>query len=127
MAIVNPCVPFYKPGGELTCEPTTAVLGCRFVKISGNLSADGNIAIAPPTAAGRVFGVANRDAAVGEKVTVYTAPGTVLPVFAAAAVAAFAEVEVNAAGAVIPLASGVPVGLVLTAALINTLAKIQIY
>lgn len=125
--MADDCIPFYLPGSDITGHVTAAVTGKRFVRISGNRSADGNVSIAPPAAGGRVFGVARWTGAAGAKVGVITQPGAIVPVFAAAAVAADQEVQVDATGAVIPLAGGVAVGRAVTAALINTDAQIELY
>jgi predicted RecA/RadA family phage recombinase len=110
------CIPLYEPGDRITCTPTAAVQGKRFVAISGNQQADGTFSVAPPTAAGRVLGVAAWDAAVGSKVTVIKGAGYILPVVVAAAgLAAGTEVQVDATGAVIARAAGVPVGYLMTA------------
>jgi hypothetical protein len=100
--MANECVPFYEPGDAITGCPTTAVVGCRFVGISAARitaagATKGLISIAPATAAGRVFGVAGRDAAVGVPVKVFRKRGTVVPVQASnATITAFAEVESSA-------------------------------
>ena len=54
-------------------------LARRFVGVSGNRSARGNIAVATATAAARAFGVARNDAATGELVGIVrvTAGGTI--------------------------------------------------
>lgn len=131
----NECIPFYEPGGRITGHAEAALSGKRFVRISGNrqsgpglaLTAQGgNYPVNAPTAAGRVFGVTSHDVAAGGKVTVISTPGTVLPVTAAAAIAAFEEVQVDALGRVIPLAGGVSVGVALTAAANGADAEIQL-
>lgn len=134
--MANECIPFKEPGSAVTAQATAAVVGKRFVRISGNrtsgpgLSATaegGNYRVATANAAVRAFGVARRDAATGEKLGVWTQPGIIVPVFAEAAIAADAEVQVGAAGGVVPLAAGVAVGRCLSAALINTDAEIKLY
>lgn len=115
--MANECIPFYEEGDRMTGVATAAVTGKRFVAISADKSADGPVSIAPPAAAGRVFGVAEQDAAIGRKVGIIRSRGTVVPVTtgpASGAMAAFAQVQVDATGAVVPLAAGVAVGFLLT-------------
>lgn len=105
----NECTPLYRPGNEITCLTTTAVFGKRFVNITANRDAgSGLIKVGTPAAAGKVFGVAAADATTGKRVLVIRAG--VLPVTAAGTIAAGADVEVNASGAVVTLASGASVG-----------------
>jgi hypothetical protein len=135
--MANECVPFYEPGDAITGCPTTAVVGCRFVGISAARvtaagATKGLVSIAPATAAGRVFGVAGRDAAVGTPVKVFRKRGTVVPVQASnATITAFAEVEVVGSGAsagmVKALASGVAVGYVIDDCAANGLAQVSLY
>lgn len=139
-AIVNECIPFMEPGARPTAHATAAVTGKRFVAISGDRQADGTYSVAPPAAGGRVFGVASWDAAIGQKTVVIRGPGYIVPVRAAAAITAGAEVQVDATGAVVPyvppnaVAAGTPipttpapVGVCLSAAAINTDARIALY
>lgn len=124
----NEAIPFYEPGGSITGEVATAdVTGKTFVEISGNRTTAGNVAIDTATAAGRIFGVAAHDAAVGEVVDVMRTPGIVVPVTASGAIAAFEEVEVGAAGAALALAAGIAVGFALTAAADGEDAQICLY
>lgn len=106
----NECTPLYKPGHEITCLTTTAVLGKRFVNITANRDAGsgGLIKVGTPAAAGKVFGVAAADAASGSRVLVIRVG--VLPVTAAGSITAGSDVEVTATGAVVTLASGTRVG-----------------
>lgn len=135
--MANECVPFYEPGDAITGCPTAAVTGMRFVMISAaRVTAAGAnkglISIALATAAGRVFGVAARDAAIGVPVKVFRKRGTVVPVQASnATISAFAEVEVvgtsTGAGMVKALASGVAVGYVVDDCAANGLAQVSLY
>jgi hypothetical protein len=135
--MANECVPFYEPGDAITGCPTVAVVGCRFVAISAARitaagATKGLVSIAPATAAGRVFGVAARDAAIGVPVKVIRKRGTVVPVLASnATISAFAEVEVvgsgASAGTVKALASGVAVGYVIDDCAANGLAQVSLY
>lgn len=117
----------YEPGRDISGRTTSAVIGKRFVMVSGNRSG-GNIAVAPATAAGRIFGVAKYDQPnVGEIVGVVRGNSRVTFVTAAANIAAFAEVEVGTAGQAITKTSGVAVGYAVTAALSGGDAEISLY
>ena len=117
----------YDPGSDITGEATATVTARRFLAISGNRAAGGNVAVAPATAAGRIFGVAGNDAATGALVRVVRGNSRVVKVDAGGSIAAFAEVEVGSAGKAVTLASGVAVGYALTAATNNTVAEISLY
>lgn len=116
----------YAPGADVTAIATTAVLAKRLVGISGNRSG-GNLAVAPCPAAGRAFGVAKDDAAVGELVSVARSAGRIVLVRAAGTITANAEVEVGAAGQVITKASGIAIGYAVTGATSGTDAQISLY
>lgn len=121
-------VPFYEPGTDITATADgEAVIGKRFVIISDDQNADGTLAVTHAAAAGRIAGVSDRSAADGGRLGVMRAPGRVVPVLASAAIAAFAEVEVAADGKAVTKTAGVAVGYAITAALINTDAKISLY
>jgi hypothetical protein len=115
----------YEPGRDITAQASAAVTGKRFVAISGNRTAGGNLAVAPAAAAGRVFGVAATDAAIGGLVRV--ARAGVVRVVAAGAIAAFAEVQVGANGTAATLAAGKAVGFAITAAADAADAEIALY
>lgn len=124
----NECIPYHEPGQRLTGTPTTAVVGKRFVAISGNQQADGTWSIAPSAAGGRALGVASYDGAVGAKVPVVAGAGYIVPVTAGAALTAGQEVEADATARAIPLAAGRALGVVMTAqATVNSDAKIRLY
>lgn len=130
MPVSNECIPFFEPGDRLTGYATAAVTGKRFVAISGDRQANGDISIAPPAAGGRVFGVATYDAAIGQRTTIIRKRGTVVPITSTGAgIAAFAEVEVDATGRVLTKAAGVAVGYVITAAaaVAGTEAQVSLY
>ncbi len=116
----------YEPGRDLTGRTTAAVTGRRFLAISGN-RVGGNIAVAPATAAGRVFGVAKYDAASGALVGIARGNSRVVTVAADGPIAAFAEVEVGSAGKAKTLASGVAVGYAVTGAADGANAEISLY
>lgn len=83
----NPAVPFWDEGNAITCHAAEALTGKRFVHISG-VRTDGNPTVDHSVGAAgkRAFGVTARDAASGTKVTVYSAPGIVVPVTTSEAV-----------------------------------------
>ncbi|GAA2516712.1 capsid cement protein [Winogradskya humida] len=125
--MANECIPFFEPGRRLNGHATAAVIGKRFVAISGNRQSDGTISVAPAAAASKAFAVAVQDAAIGEKPGLLRGPGFIVPVTAGAAIAAGAQVEVGTAGQAITLASGIAVGVAITAATSGTDAQIALY
>lgn len=123
--IANPSV--YDPGSTITGQATAAVTAKRFLAISGNRTAGGNISVAPAAPAGRTCGVAGNDAAVGDLVRVVRGGGRVVRVTASGAIAAGAEVQVGANGTAATLAAGVAVGYAITGAADATDAEISLY
>jgi hypothetical protein len=114
----------------------SAVTGKTFVRISANRQAGpglntstsgGNVTVAPATAAAKPFGVASYDGAVGDIIDIQTAPGRVVPVTASGAIAAGAQVEVGTGGVVVTLASGIAVGMCLSATTDGNDAQIKLY
>ncbi|TWS25358.1 DUF2190 family protein [Tsukamurella sputi] len=114
----NECIPLYDDGDNITFKASVAVSGKRFVDIAntGQDATSGTFVAALPTAGGKTVGVAAYDAPAGNLFNAIRGRGVVVPVVAGAAVTAGAEVQVDATGAVIPLASGVAVGRAYTAA-----------
>lgn len=125
MSTVLPNPRVYSPGADVTAEATATVTARRFVAISGNRVAGGNLAAAHATAAGRVFGVSAADAASGELFTVVR--DGVVKVLAGGTIAAFAEVEVGTDGKAVTLSAGVAVGYALTGVTNNNVAEISLY
>ncbi|MEB3021305.1 DUF2190 domain-containing protein [[Mycobacterium] crassicus] len=125
--MANENVGVYEPGRDITGRATASVTGKRFLKISGNRTGTGNIAVAPADAAGRVCGVSKYDAASGEIVGVARGNSRVTHVTADGAITAFAEVEVGTAGKAKALDSGKAVGYALTAAADGADAEISLY
>jgi uncharacterized protein DUF2190 len=115
----------YEPGRDLTGQATADVTAKRFLAISADRAASGNLSVAHATAAGRAFGVAKHHAATGELVSV--ARGGVVRVTASGAIAAFAEVQVGANGTASTKAAGVAVGYAITGAADATDAQIALY
>ena len=120
----NPSV--YDPGADVTAVATTPVVAQRFLAISGS-RVNGNVAVAPAAAAGRVFGVAGTDAAAGQLVRVVRGASRVVRVTAAGAIAAGAEVQVGADGKATAKAAGIAVGYVITAAVDGGEAHVSLY
>jgi predicted RecA/RadA family phage recombinase len=137
----NECIPFYDDGDEVTVHAVNALTGKRFVRVTGrqtgyragtgvNANLDtsgigGNYLGDVPAGAEACLGVAQYDVAAGDKVTVMRRK--ILPVTAGATVTVGSLVQVDSAGRVINLASGVAVGLCLVGATIGNDAEILVY
>lgn len=105
------CTPFWDVADTLTCHAEAAVIGCRFVSISGP-RVDGNPQVSHTAAGAEAFGVAARDKGAGEKVMVHRAPTIVAPVeVGATPLAAGDAVQSDAVGRAIPLAAGKKLGI----------------
>lgn len=141
--MANDAVTFYEPGSDITGYCTAAVGGKRFVKISANkrgtistsgvdkgldtTASGGNVSIALADAAGRIFGVARYDGAIGAYVPVVRASKVVVPVVAEAAITAFSEVQVGAAGGAVTKSAGIAVGYAIADAASGADAQICLY
>ena len=101
--------PYHFPGDSITCHAEAAVVGGRFVDVTGP-RVDGNYQVSHATAAAKAIGVASRDKAIGEKVMVFGGPGTIIDVQAGAALTAGDRIQVGANGTAAVLAAGVEVG-----------------
>ncbi|WP_111512238.1 capsid cement protein [Mycobacterium kyogaense] len=121
----NPSV--YEPGQDITGQATGAVTARRFVKISGNRTNGGNVAVTAAAAGDRALGVAGHDAAVGDLVRVVRGASRVVKVTASGAIAAGAEVQVGANGTAATKAAGVAVGYAITGAVDTADAEISLY
>src|SRR6476620_3444746 len=122
--IANPSV--YDPGKDITAEASVAVTARRFVKISGNRTAGGNVAVAPAAAGDRPCGVAGNDSATGGLVRVVRGNSRVVRVTASGAIAG-AEVQVGVNGTAVTKAAGIAVGYAITGAADATNAEISLY
>lgn len=124
----NGILPLFDDADHLTCRATGAITGGRFVAPSGGFESGpllnaaspatdgGNIKIAQAGAGVRALGVAAYDAAAdGDKIHVYTGR-FVVPMIAGANITAGVQVESDAAGKPITLASGVANGLAVSTA-----------
>ena len=124
----NECIPLFRPGSDVTCLTTAAVVGKTFVDISATRDAtEGLFKVATATSAARAFGVAAYDAASGARVPVIAGPGTIVPVTAGGAITAGAEVEVGASGKAVTLASGKAVGKALETGANNVDCFVRLY
>jgi hypothetical protein len=114
--MVNDAIPYFEDGDELTATATVAVTGKRFVRITGDLQADGTLSCGPAAAGAVVLGVAMYDAAIGRRFTLHTInSGNVVPVTAGAALVAGTRVASDATGQAVAAAGGAPaLGIVLT-------------
>lgn len=103
--------PYWDPADAITCHAEAAVTGKKLVMISGP-RVDGNPQVSPATAGALVFGVAEHDAAIGEKVTV--ARVGIWPVVAGANLTAGAAVKSDgSAEAIAAVAGDLAAGVVL--------------
>lgn len=123
--ITNPSV--YDPGKDITAEATATVTARRFLTISGNRTAGGNVAVAPAAAGARTCGVAGNDAAVGGLVCLVRGNSRVVRVTASGAIAAGAEVQVGANGTATTKAAGIAVGYAITGAADTADAEVSLY
>jgi hypothetical protein len=109
--VANECIPLFRPGGDLTGLATAAITGKRLVQVSATRDATtGLLKVAHATAAGRALGVAVKDTASGDRLSIVSGPGVIAPVTAGGTIAFGAEVEVGTSGQVVTLASGKAVG-----------------
>lgn len=124
--MANECIPYYRPGQDVTALTTTAVVGKTFVDWTTawttNLGSVGTAA-----AGGKVAGVAAYDAPITSRVAVIRGKGQIVPVTAGAAITAGAEVEVGTGGKVVTKASGVAVGRALNTGVNNQDCIVELY
>lgn len=92
--------PFLFPGDSWTGHCNVAVTGQTFVNVVANQQADGPYTIGYGAAGSKPAGVAMRDGAVGDRITVMQ--DGIQPVVAGAALVAGQEVMADAAGKAIP-------------------------
>lgn len=110
----NTAVPFWDEGNTITCHASAAITGKRFVAISGaRVEGNPRVAHAAGTATTKALGVAGYDAASGAKVSVYSAPGLVMPVTASGAITAGDDVYSAADGRATATVTGLMVGIAL--------------
>lgn len=121
----NVCVPFFKPGQDVTGYLTTNVGGKTCVATTGTLSRGGQPRITTAAPGAAIFGVLGHDGVTGEYIHVNV--GGIVPILTAADVTTGTEVQVGAGGAVIPLAAGRPVGYVVAGAASGNAAAVKLY
>lgn len=144
----NECIPTKTPALTITAKCGAAVTGKRFVKVTANRTG-GSINVASPgdprsvlsTDVENVYvvqncsvsgeasiGVAKYDAASGAEVGIYcVGAGHILPITAGATIAAGAEVQTDATGKAITLASGKAVGYAMDGGTANQDCEIKLY
>ena len=123
--ISNPSV--YDPGKDITAEATAPVTARRFLTISGNRTAGGNVAVTMAATGARTCGVAGNDAASGGLVRVVRGNSRVVKVTASGAIAAGSEVQIAANGTAATKSAGVAVGYAITGAADATDAEVSLY
>ena len=121
---LNPTVPFFKPGQDVTGIPDVAVFGKRLVAATAE-GRGGQPHIALPAAGAAVFGVAGHDAETGQEVHVLV--GGIVPVLAAADITAGTQVETDATGRIVPRATGVAVGYAVASGATGTAVPVKLY
>lgn len=126
----NVCVPFFKPGQDITGYLTVDLGGKTLVAaVAGGRGGQPHIGL--PAAGAAVMGVLGHDGVAGQYVHVNS--GGVVPVIAGADVTAGTEVMTNAAGHVVPHtvatapAKNVPVGYVVAGATSGNAAAVKLY
>lgn len=126
--MANDLIPYKRPGEDVTAYCTAAVTGKRCVQISAakpagekaeGLSTTGGggvYRVSLPSGAGAnggaakmIFGVAKYDAAQGKMVGVVREG--IVPITASAAITAGASVQCAADGTVVPVSTGVAIGI----------------
>jgi hypothetical protein len=125
----------FKETGNVSFRAAGAVTGKTFVSPSADrtggpgLSSDlANLYVFSTCPAGeRAAGVAKYDVTDGNEGGVHGQPGMIVPVTAGATIAAGEEVQVGPAGAAIPLAAGIAVGLAMSGAAAAADAEIKLY
>lgn len=124
--MANECIPYYRPGLDITALTTTAVTGKTFVDWTAAWTTNlGSVGTA--TAAGKIAGVAAFDAATNSRVAILRGKGQIVPVTAGGVIAALAEVEVGSGGKVVTASAGVKVGRALSAGANNTDCIVELY
>jgi hypothetical protein len=93
--MANECTPLFDPADAITVFCEAAIIGKRFIKISGP-AVDGLTQVSPCGAGEQMLGVAHRDAALGAKGGTYRIG--VIPVKAGEAIAAGDPIASGAAG-----------------------------
>jgi hypothetical protein len=104
--MANECTPLFDPADAITVFCEAAIIGKRFIKISGP-AVDGLTQVSPCGAGEQMLGVAHRDAALGAKGGTYRIG--VIPVKAGEAIAAGDPIASGAAGVAMIATAGAAV------------------
>jgi predicted RecA/RadA family phage recombinase len=140
--MANDLIPYKRPGQDVTCLAAAAVTGKKCVQIQAakaehaeglaTTAGGGQYKVAHPNGGGgclgagkRIFGVAKYDASTGKQVGVVSEG--IVPITAGAGITAGQEVEVTATGTVIPLNTGIAIGLACDDAANGADAEIALY
>lgn len=118
--------PAFRPGESPTAHAAGAITGATFVKPSSTNS-NNTFGVVVCTAGARAIGVAAADAASGARVVVWAGAGTITEVTCAANLTAGQEVESDASGQAIVLASGKALGQCVADATSGAKAMIRLY
>lgn len=95
----NPAVPFWDEANTFTGHAEAAVTGKRFVTVSGpRVDGRPQVSHAASSATSKPVGVSAYDAEAGRAVTIYSAPGLIMPVTGSGAITANAPVYSTADG-----------------------------
>jgi len=133
----NECIPFYRPGQDIPVKASVALTGRRCCAITGNRSGTGFVGpantdlqnlyvVGLPTLGGRIAGVVGYDVAAGDAVPLKREG--VLPIEAAAIIAAFAEVTTDALGRVQTVAAGQSaLGVAMTGCAAGAMCEVKMY
>ena len=104
--MANECIPFFRPGQDISATASAAVTGKRCVAWTGDFFPSQVTKTLPTVAHAAcrvaIAGVASYDAALGSRFAVQRGKGLVVTVTAEAAITALAEVEVGTDGKVMP-------------------------
>lgn len=116
----------WNPGRDLTAHAATTVTASTCASLAGPMIGGlPQITTAAPGA--RIAGICKYSATTGELVGLARGAARVVRVRAGAPLSAGVEVEVGAAGAVVPKSTGVAVGYALDTAASGALAVISLY
>jgi hypothetical protein len=138
----NPILPLFDDGDDLTAAATAAITAGRFVKVSATLQGGPLLDVSSPTspltkgnliqvaqcvAGDKALGVAKWDAPNADDVVGLFTGNQVVPMIAGATVTAGNEVQSDAAGKPIPLASGKANGIAISDAGSGVTVYIKLY
>lgn len=133
----NECIAYFDAGEDITCRAEAAVTGKRFIAVSDpqdgparmglDTTASGGLIVVSHCGAGdKPLGVSSYDAGINERL--YAIRGQkVVPVLAGDNITAGQEVESDANGKAIPLATGTPAGVAVDSASSGADCPIALY